>query len=255
MQTKVELITPAIAKKMLEKNTNNRPIRWHHVQKLAEELLADEWQTTHQGIAFNNAGFLIDGQHRLNAIVQAGKAVTMSVTRGCDVRAFDVLDRGVNRSLSDIMGIHQRMAEVITMALQISNGTSKVTPSMIRDLEGTKFFEWADRFNSDFTTCKPKVTQTSVRLAAVINLVESDNKEFIYHQMTALQKQEYKDMTPCCASFNKQISKNKMSRPEVLSKALVVFDESRKDTQRLISNEEIIENANGRVRSIIKNQQ
>ena len=255
MQTKVELITPAIAKKMLEKNTNNRPIRWLHVQKLAEEILADEWQTTHQGIAFNNAGFLIDGQHRLNAIVQAGKAVTMSVTRGCDVRAFDVLDRGVNRSISDIMGIHQRMVEVMTMALQISNGASKVTPSMIRDLEGTKFFEWSDRFNSDFTTCKAKVTQTSVRLAAVVNLVETENKEFIYSQMTALQKQHYKGMTPCCESFNKQLSERKMSRPEVFSKALVVFDEDRKNTQRLISNAEIIEKANERVRSIIKNQQ
>ena len=59
MQTKVETITPTIAKYMLEKNIANRPIRWSHVEKIAKEMLDGEWQVTHQGIAFNESGFSI----------------------------------------------------------------------------------------------------------------------------------------------------------------------------------------------------
>jgi len=256
MQTKVETITPTIAKYMLEKNIANRPIRWSHVEKIAKEMLDGEWQVTHQGIAFNESGFLIDGQHRLNAVILSGKPVTMAVTRDCEARAFDVIDRGVKRSLSDIIGEDRRVVEVMTLALKIFHGRQNITPSMINCLLNTRFHGLCQDFMAKFKRIRGRVTQAPIRLGAIINIMEdfNCNRVFIYNQMKALETQNYEMMTPCCQSFNRQVMERKMSSSELLSKALAVFDENKKDIQRVVFNSEIIESANQRVKNIIKNQ-
>jgi len=81
MLTKVEIIDPVLAKKYLAKNINNRNIRNKWVEHLANAIKRGEWITTHQGIAFNNLGFLADGQHRLHAIIQANTPVQMEKRR------------------------------------------------------------------------------------------------------------------------------------------------------------------------------
>jgi hypothetical protein len=47
---------------------------------------------THQGIALDTDGVLIDGQHRLAAAVEADQPVDMLVITGVDAATFDVLD-------------------------------------------------------------------------------------------------------------------------------------------------------------------
>ena len=72
-------ITPELAEKWLSTNPNQRPVQDHHVQQLANEMKNENWRETHQGIAFNENGELTDGQHRLHAVIQSGKTVTMRV--------------------------------------------------------------------------------------------------------------------------------------------------------------------------------
>ncbi len=80
--TKIMKITPDMAKRCLEKNPNNRPIRPEWVKVLAEDMRTGNWRTTHQGIAFDEEGCLMDGQHRLRAILESGVTVEMEVTKG-----------------------------------------------------------------------------------------------------------------------------------------------------------------------------
>ena len=61
-------IGPDIASQWLEGNVRNRRIDQKHVNCLAQEMAAGRWMMTHQGIAFDANGTLIDGQHRLWAI-------------------------------------------------------------------------------------------------------------------------------------------------------------------------------------------
>lgn len=51
----------------------NRPQISTAVPQLLADILGANWQFNHQGIAFNSNGQLIDGQHRLEAIVRADK--------------------------------------------------------------------------------------------------------------------------------------------------------------------------------------
>jgi hypothetical protein len=60
-------------------------------------MLAGEYLLTHQPIAFDALGRLIDGQHRLAAVVQSGVTVQMWVITGADPETFGVVDTGLAR--------------------------------------------------------------------------------------------------------------------------------------------------------------
>ena len=57
---------------------------------------------THQAIGIDNAGNVIDGQHRLSAVVAAGIPVLMTVAFDVDPQTFRALDRGFTRTYEQI---------------------------------------------------------------------------------------------------------------------------------------------------------
>lgn len=105
VETTVETITPAKAAGYLERNQNNRPMSRSALATVVRALNNGHWRLTHQGIAFDADGILLDGQTRLTAIVQTGVTVPMMVTRGLDRDAFTVLDRGKGRTGGDAFAI------------------------------------------------------------------------------------------------------------------------------------------------------
>lgn len=72
-------VTPELATSWLDGTEANRPVQERLVEKFAAEMTADRWQLTHQGIAFDVDKKLIDGRHRLLAVIRSGKTVPMLV--------------------------------------------------------------------------------------------------------------------------------------------------------------------------------
>ena len=97
-----ENITPAIATKYLETMEGNRSVRQTRVDYYAGQMKAGLWRRTHQGIAFNSSGAMIDGQHRMWAIVESGEAVDIMVTRGVCDDDVAAVDNGLARDYQDI---------------------------------------------------------------------------------------------------------------------------------------------------------
>lgn len=100
------LITPEMAIALLSRALVNRRLDQGQVDFLADSILREEWQLTHQGIALDGSletGLLLDGQHRLNAIVKAGVPVWIYVFEGLARAAFPVLDTGKRRSGVDTL--------------------------------------------------------------------------------------------------------------------------------------------------------
>jgi hypothetical protein len=96
-------VGPDMAAQWLEGNVRNRRIDQKHVDCLAQEMMAGRWNTTHQGIAFDANGTLIDGQHRLWAILQSGCTVRMPVSIGLPADCIDTIDGMKARSPVDRM--------------------------------------------------------------------------------------------------------------------------------------------------------
>jgi|GEM_PF-865990 len=99
------LITPAIAEILLRGNTYNRPIRKPHLTTLVRAIKNGEWVMTSNGIAFADDGQLIDGQHRLMAIIEAQQPVNSMVHVGISKEAFKTTDLGKKRGAADIAAL------------------------------------------------------------------------------------------------------------------------------------------------------
>jgi hypothetical protein len=95
-------VTPAMAANWLEHaNNRNRNVSEQVVRRYARDMKAGHWRLTHQGIAFDPAGVLIDGQHRLWAIVESDTTVEMYVWFNIPPEALMAIDSGRARSLVD----------------------------------------------------------------------------------------------------------------------------------------------------------
>ena len=128
--TRIETVTPELAAEWLTRNKRNRVLGVRAVKALVDAIKAGEWRTTHQGIAFGSDGDLYDGQHRLTAVVEAGVAVPMLVTRGLDHAALDAIDTGHVRKAHDVLSIadgtridHHKRAILIAASELVRSGT------------------------------------------------------------------------------------------------------------------------------------
>lgn len=106
MKFQIETITPQVAAEYLSHNIhNNRNVRRDYVEMIARDISTGAFRCTHQGIAFDDDGNLIDGQHRLQAILLANNPVRMVVARGLATDMVNSIDKGAQRSLHDTMVI------------------------------------------------------------------------------------------------------------------------------------------------------
>lgn len=109
MQTSIEKITPEMATQILENhNSKNRNVSEGTVQSYANDMKNGRWTMTHQGLAFDINGTLLDGQHRLWAIVFANTPIEFMVTRGLPVEkdgqfTMDAIDRNRVRTTGQQM--------------------------------------------------------------------------------------------------------------------------------------------------------
>lgn len=136
IKTKWMDIKPSTATKWLEKNSVNRKLSDSHVKRLAEDMELGRYQMTHQGVAFDWNGNLLDGQHRLAAIVKSGAQIRMLVTSGLPPKSMAVMDVDVKkRSLANVLqidggiekfGISPRILQTVARAMY--NGPHRRRP-------------------------------------------------------------------------------------------------------------------------------
>ncbi len=105
IQVGIVNITPEQAAKMLERNVRNRKITKQRVAIYTDEILKGNWMLNGESIRFNNKNQLIDGQHRLTAIIKANVAVEMIVITGLNPEVFKNIDTGRNRNAGDVLSI------------------------------------------------------------------------------------------------------------------------------------------------------
>ena len=111
-QYAVETITPGEARQILEGNENNRRLNMATVDYYRRQIENGVWQINGESIKLDDRGYLLDGQHRLLAIVKANKPVTTLVVRGLSSEAFKTIDAGKSRSMSDYLKIEIGRAHV-----------------------------------------------------------------------------------------------------------------------------------------------
>jgi hypothetical protein len=115
------VITPELAREFLSYNYSNRPINKLIVKKYAKAMKNGDWKLTHQGIAFDERGHLIDGQHRLFAIIEAEVNIPMlKLVYDSTVESLQYpIDIGKTRTIADITGLSRQHLAILNLFLNL----------------------------------------------------------------------------------------------------------------------------------------
>lgn len=105
MKTKIIEITPEIAKKTLEQNTRNRTVRRMTVAAYAEAMRSGLWKENGEPIIIGKNNIVLDGQHRLLAIIESGMTLKMVVVFDVEDSTRDTIDTGIRRTPGDALSI------------------------------------------------------------------------------------------------------------------------------------------------------
>ncbi len=134
----VVMVSPEMAARWLKRNEANRVLRPHKVDQYARDMTSGRWELT-GAIEFDIAGNLIQGQHRLNAVVKSGCTVAMFVLRGISPNAQRVMDSGIGRTAADNLHMDKGVKNAVAVAsiarqrISSTLGTTAVSNSEIED--------------------------------------------------------------------------------------------------------------------------
>lgn len=127
-------VSPAVAESFLSKNTSNRNVSRSRVSAYASDMNNGRWQVCPQPIIFSTEGELMDGQHRLLAVVASGKTIEMVVMFDAPVESKDVIDSGKARSVGDALKIDgvpaaNHIAAIAKKIVSHTKGSSSIISS------------------------------------------------------------------------------------------------------------------------------
>lgn len=148
-------ITPKMAKSILDSdNFNNRPISKVNVKSLVREMTNGNWLFDGSPIRFNDKGQLMDGRHRLSAIVTSGKTFKFNILRGLDTETFKSMDTGRPRSVSDTFAISgiinsNTASSIVKFIFGFRNNIYSLNRSSTRTLSNTEILDYYDLLNEE----------------------------------------------------------------------------------------------------------
>jgi len=175
--------TPAIARVWLGSAATNRSVNGARVNKWANIMRRGEWTDDHpQGLVFDKDGHLIEGQHRLIALlkVAAGDggvvderySIKFWVTVGSDRKVQRDLDSGQTRTMAQtgqILGQNTSAAGIsITKGLWMQPTQTKIPRITDRELVLSTYERFEDGIN--FASLK-SANKGSIMVAAVRSVI------------------------------------------------------------------------------------
>lgn len=124
----VERVSPTLARQLLAVNQRNRSLRSPRVTQLAESMRRGEWELNGETIKIAEDGTLLDGQHRLQAVVESGVTIEALLMRNLPREAQDTVDTGRRRRLADVLAIEgfpdsHALGAAVSILFRYRNGT------------------------------------------------------------------------------------------------------------------------------------
>jgi hypothetical protein len=213
IKSEIKLVTPEMAKEFLLCNEQNRRVRSSWVNYLAFCIKNDEWKLTHQGIAFSECGRLLDGQHRLMAIVKADIAVSLMVTYGWNPLIFSAVDNALRRTDEDRTNIDKRTVECAKffLALMAHAGFEKIETSTHKRSTPKEIIHYASIIYDYHKILMNNASSTGrffssvpSRCAAIANIMLGEDIEYIVALYKKLVLGHTEDLPPIARSAMRQ---------------------------------------------------
>lgn len=156
---KIVDVNPSVALEWLAHNHDNRTVSTDRVRQYADQMRRGQWRLTGDAVRFDTTDRLVDGQHRLLAVLEAAAgdtafSVQMAVIFGLAPETFQVIDTGYVRRPGDVLGFgtkgRQRMAAMIRVLYVVDAGAD---PRNAADLNSVTRVDIADYHEANESLC------------------------------------------------------------------------------------------------------
>lgn len=143
--TRVVCITPALAEKLYTSNTENqRNVSPANLEKITQSITNGTFMLNGESIVCSKSGRLLNGQHRVLAVMNTGIPIWSVLVEGVDDACFITFDSGKARSFANALQIsgevnsHHLSSAVTRLSEYIADPTSvgSRAPMSHADLHG-----------------------------------------------------------------------------------------------------------------------
>lgn len=185
LKISVRMINPTVAKTMLGHMVDNRSVSPARVKRYEGAMRRGEWQVG-DPIMVNGDGRVIEGQHRLHAVIKCGMSIRFAVIEGYDPKkTFGVVGGGKERSAKDWFSIlGDKNPSVRASAMRLLNAdrrgtienvaqTTGVTPKQLVDLRD-EVCEQLDESMAAVPTLMGRVVSRAVMVYCHFTFAEKD---------------------------------------------------------------------------------
>lgn len=222
IESKVVLVTAADATALLARNVRNRTIGSSNLTKLITDLENGDYVFNGDSIVIATNGCVIDGQHRLTAVIQTGISIMVTIVTGVHPDAQSDIDNGKSRTLADHLEIlgetnpnmlggtltgiqaYEKGARGTTSALGITNSTGL---AFLREHPEIR------QISSEAATLAKKIPSlTGKQIATAIwafdNIDTDDRRDFFYKLSTGAGLSEDHPVLALRAKLLKEVTSN-----------------------------------------------
>lgn len=197
-------IDESLASTLLESNTLNRPVSKAVVAKYAYEMKAGGWEIGIDPICISDGGYLMNGQHRLMAVVTSGVTVKAIVFMGVSEASFRVMDRGRVRSYAFALSMDRdlaAMARLLAVTVGV-NGKALASDSSIKS--AADFIDTSVLAMCEVGIPAKKGITAAFKLAAALRGMK-DGGSYAFDQLRLMSLGDVEGMSPCVLSVWKRM--------------------------------------------------
>lgn len=144
-QTRI-FVTPAIAAFFLQYNVANRALVMSLIARYSQDMVHKKWADNGESIKFAK-GKILDGQHRLEAVIKAGVSLWMSIEYGLPPETQDTIDTGRHRTPRDVLSIEglgawesRTLGSAIHTLIEVDSGGVLYTSKRYSNAEARAYY-------------------------------------------------------------------------------------------------------------------
>ena len=232
MKTIERVVTPSLAKLLLEKNTSNRNINKNLVATYARDMINGDWMNNGETIKVSTSGVLIDGQHRLHAVIQSGESVKMLIVEGLPENAFRTVDVGMRRTAGQQLAIASMKNATASAAIarwvvvieeQIQNDRVKQVVTMPEIFDAIERHPLISKYATRHSAGKLKFLVPTCSMAPMVLAAEKYGEDLVDQFVNDLDTGEGTSKGDPAFEFRERMITNRGSVAKLRTETIVLF--------------------------------
>lgn len=174
-------VTPDIARHLIEtSNRENRKVKPNVVKRYARLMAEGDWRFSPETISISKTGRLLNGQHRMLAVIESGVTCRFLFATGFDDEIFGVLDRGAVRTRADALKIDRKLSDTASLVCRLASSD----PGSINDADVYRAAKSIEQVHGDLlefcNTSARCFSSVPFRLAAVCRVKAGADQDYVF---------------------------------------------------------------------------